>query len=216
MPEHADDEQEYAERLAQDADVLKSGWTATIEEMKAMAAEYEEQGWNAYYVASGHTATEPPSVGPEGRFGIVHVIPGNYADDFVKAFEQGEFPEYDVFRQEADGHVFFVTKLVDEDSKNAIFIAGQYELWNAANTVSHAMEVGHIFTHVQKLDGTMLGSFKHDDPAKFFPHAEDFKEHYGAAMGQNQGDVSGRAVSSAEVEGQLREKEEQLNDQLEE
>ncbi|WP_338730194.1 hypothetical protein [Haladaptatus sp. DJG-WS-42] len=207
MPEHGDDQQEYADRLAQDADVLKNGWTATIDEMKAMAAEYEEQGWNAYYVAAGHTATEPPDAGPKGRFGLVHVIPGNYADDFVAAFEAGEFPTYDVFRNEMDGHVFFVTKLLDEPSKNAIFIAGQYELWNAGNLVSHAMDEGEIYTHVQKLDGTVLGSFKHDDPAKFFPHAADFKQHYGA-MGDPQSDVSGKAYSAEEVEAMQEQSEE--------
>lgn len=174
MPETSDDA-DYADRLAARSEGLKDAWGATIADMEALAEEYEAEGWQTVTIPAGHTAPEPPDSGVEGRFGLVYVIPDNYAERFTEAFEAGEFPRYDVFRNEASGQVFVVTALLDTESETVILIAGGFERHNARSLVATAVETGEMYTHVQTLDGTPLGSFRHDDPEKFFP-TTDFAE----------------------------------------
>ncbi len=172
MPETGDADRDYAERLADDADVLKNAWQRTLEDMEAMAEEREANGWDAVTVAAGHTAPEPPDEGGSDRFGLVYVVPDNEGEEFSAAFREGGFPTYEVYRQEVQGRVFLVTELLDPETEQAIFVAGGFELRHAGPLVSHATEAGEMYTHVQTLDETVLGSFRHDDPEKFFPHSE--------------------------------------------
>jgi len=68
--------------------------------------------------------------------------------------------------------VFVVTVFLDPDSETAILIAGTYERHLSAELAQAASEADEMYTHVQTLDGTQLGSFRHDDPEKFFPGAD--------------------------------------------
>lgn len=180
MPEVPDEDHEVedVERIAADARVLKNAWEETIEEMTAMAADLEDDGWDTHYVAAGDTAPEPPDQGQAGRFGLVHVIPDNYADRVEAFVERGEFPRYDVFRTEQQGRVFHVTVLYDPETSAALLVAGQFELWKAGPLVAAAKDAGTMYTHLQTLDGTVRGSFEHERPEKFFPHYEDFEERF--------------------------------------
>ena len=170
MPETGDDAEH--DRLAPNADALKNAWSATLEDMNALADEYEAEGWNVVAIPSGHTGPEAPDFGTEGDFGLVYLIPDNYADDFETAFDAGEFPRYDVFRNEVGGQVFLVTVLMDPESETAILLAGGFERRQSRILVNVARERDEMYTHVETLDDR-LGSFRHDDPAKFFP-ATDF------------------------------------------
>ena len=100
------------------------------------------------------------------------MIPDNRAEAFAEAHAAGEFPRYDVFRNEDDGWVFVVTVLLDPDSETAILIAGTYERHLSTDLARAAADADEMYTHVQTLDGTQLGSFRHDDPEKFFPGAD--------------------------------------------
>jgi len=155
-----------------DTDALRNAWAATREDMDALATEYEKGGWETLTIAAGDTAPEPPDAGDEDRFGLSHVIPDNRAEAFTEAHAAGEFPRYDVFRNEDDGWVFVVTVFLDPDSETAILIAGRYERHLSAELAQAASEADEMYTHVQTLDGTQLGSFRHDDPEKFFPGAD--------------------------------------------
>ena len=177
MPTHTEDELDYAERMSQNAGAYKDAWEATIEEMKSMAAELEADGWDATYVGAGHTAPESPRVEPEGRFGLTYVIPNNYEEDFTSAFRAGGYTEYEVFRNEVAGTVFQVTVLYDEETNRAILLAGNYELMHANPLILTSMRQGETYTHVQLLDGTHLGSFRHEQWEPFFPNAEQRIQH---------------------------------------
>jgi hypothetical protein len=172
MPETSEDA-DYADRLAARSGTLKNAWSATLDDMNALAAEYEDEGWETVTIPAGSTAPESPDSGVEGRFGLVYVIPDNHVDPFEEAFETGEFPRYDVFRNESSGQVFLVTVLADPDSETAIFVAGGFERRHTRPLMSAVRDEGAMYTHLQTLDGTQLGSFRHDDPEKFFP-ATDF------------------------------------------
>jgi hypothetical protein len=168
MPETSENP-DQGDRLAARADGLKEAWAATLDDMDALAAEYAADGWETLTIPAGHTATEAPESGDEERFGLVYVIPDNYAEEFSDAFEDGEFPRYDVFRNESHGQVFLVTMLADPDSETAVFVAGGFERRGSRPLMGAASEAGTMYTHLQTLDGTQLGSFEHDDPEKFFP-----------------------------------------------
>lgn len=174
MVETGDEDGEYVDRITSNVDVKKNAWSETIDEMKAMAADLEAEGWDAFYVAAGHTAPETPEVGDSDRFGLIHVVPDNYADDFVEAFEAGDYPEYDVFRNEVAGTVFSVTVLRDPDSKTAILVASALTLSDATPMITESREQETTYTHVQTLDGTHLGSFEHEAPEKFFPNFDEY------------------------------------------
>ena len=168
MPETSENP-EQGDPLVARADGLKEAWAATLDDMDALADEYEREGWETLTIPAGHTATEAPESGEEGRFGLVYVIPDNYAEEFSAAFDGGEFPRYDVFRNESQGQVFLVTLLADPASETAVFVAGGFERRGSRPLMGAARDAGAMYTHLQTLDGTQLGSFEHDDPEKFFP-----------------------------------------------
>jgi len=64
-------------------------------------------------IPAGDTAPQAPEHGEYDRFGLVHVIPGNFADDF-ETLTDGDFSAYDCYRAESDGRVFLVTELLQE------------------------------------------------------------------------------------------------------
>lgn len=174
MPEGLENEQ-GPERLAATADTMKDAWARTLDDMRARADEYEERGWDTITVAAGHTAPENPDSGPEGRFGFVHVLPGDVAREVRETIEENEFTEYDVFRATTAGRVFLVTELLDPGSHAAILVAGSYELRSVGPLVAAADEAGICYTHLQTLDGTVVGSFEHDDYEKFVPRIDAFR-----------------------------------------
>jgi hypothetical protein len=166
-----DEMEREQERLAAHHEARKDAWSRTLADMNAMAEELEDQGWETVTVGAGDTAPEHPDVGEEGRWGLVYVVPGNHAAEFVEVFEEGAFPEYNVYRTVAGNQVFLVTELRDADSRTAIFVAGAYERSRARPLIDTAKSAGKMYTHLQKLDGTHLGSFEHEGYEKFFPDA---------------------------------------------
>lgn len=163
---------DYAERIAATADVTRNAWQTTLTEMDELAADLEAKGWKTVTIAAGHTAPENPSTGDSDRFGLTHVVPDNKADDFRRLFEAGGFPQYEVYRNEVEGREFVLTVLLDPEKEAAILIAGSYELRHAPGCVKAAKREEKMYTHVQTLDGTHLGSFEHGDYTKFFPNAD--------------------------------------------
>jgi hypothetical protein len=197
MPETGEDA-DYAERAAAKAQVTKDAWEATIEDMYAMAEELEEQGWEVTAIGAGHTAPESPRAEPEGRFGLTYTIPDNYAEAFREAFREDGFERYEVYRGEQEGTAFQVTALYDEGTSTAVLLAGAYELRHATPLVATAMKTGEMYTHVRLLDGTHLGSFRHEGYELFFPDADrrmsEVTEEVERAMGLAEGEADPEVV----------------------
>lgn len=157
------------EEIAAQSDIHQDAYQQTIDDARALEAEKQEEGWETLLIPAGHTATEPPRVGNPDRYGLVHVIPDNYADEFSELFECGEFSAFDVYRAEVAGRVFIVTELLDPDAEIAIIIIANYKLGDAQDLIETVLEEEEMYTHVQTLDQTHLGSFYHEDYTKFFP-----------------------------------------------
>lgn len=162
-----------AERLAADSEVHADAWQQTLDDMWALEADLQEEGWDTLETAAGHTAPVAPEH-EKGHWGLVHVVPDSDAAAIGDAVEAGAFPRYDVYRTDVDGRVFAVTVLLDPDAETAVLIANQFERRRADALVEHAGDVGHVATVVRRLDGTVVAQVRHEDPAKFFPRDDAF------------------------------------------
>ncbi|UPM43617.1 DUF7529 family protein [Halocatena salina] len=165
----------HAEQSAATTEEGKSAWQATIDDMNGMAAELEQEGWTATAIAADDTAPNPPEVGDTDRYGFIHVIADNDAEEFSETFERGHeegggFPEYEVYQSKSGGQIFQVTVLYDEATANVILLAGNYEPQHAQDLMQAATEREELYTHVQTLDKTVLGSFRHEGWEIFFPN----------------------------------------------
>lgn len=151
---------------------VKNAWGRTLEDMDALADEREEEGWDVVRVVAGSTTPASPSARDDDRLGLVFVIPDNQAEAFEAAFERGEYPFYEVYRETVEDTVFLVVEYRDPRAESVILLAGTYELRNAAGMASAATEQETIYTYLQTLDGTLRGTFEHDEYEKFVPNPE--------------------------------------------
>lgn len=145
-------------------------WGQTLDEMYAMANDLREDGWTVVAIPTAHTDPIAPEHGPDpDRFGLVHVIPGNYQDEFVDLYEPERFTSYEVYQREIDQAIYQVTALYDTDTRSAILLGVYYERARANELFQAVPEEGVMFTHCKKLDGTPLGTFRHDDYEPMIP-----------------------------------------------
>jgi hypothetical protein len=163
---------------------VREGWRMTNEDMEAVAAERREEGWTVASMPAVHTSPVSKDQGddPE-RFGLVHIIPDNDADEFVEAYERGEFPEYLAYRNEVENSAFLVTEFIDPDSRTIILVAGRYDLRHAGGMVRSAIDEGELYTHARTLDGTHLGSFRHEAFDALVPTPDDYDDESTRAGG---------------------------------
>lgn len=180
---------EHEERSVHVA-ALKTAWQRTLEDMEAMAAAREDEGWDVVSIMAGDTAPTNPDVGDD-RFGLVFVIPNDRAGAFEAAFDRGSFPTYEVYRNTVEGNVFLVVEYRDPAEELSIFVAGQYELRHAGGMARAAKREDEMYTYVQTLDGTVLGSFRHEAYGNFVPDAKTVAAWLDRRRRERVDDVSG-------------------------
>ena len=159
---------EQGGRRADHGDAELGAWERTLEEMTALAAERADEGWDTLTVTAADTAPTPPDAGETDRFGLVYTVGGDVASDVAAAHDAG-FDRYEVYRRQVGGTLFLVTELRNTGERRAVFVAGAVDLTVADRLVEAARERGELYTHLQTLDWTHLGSVHHDDPGAFFP-----------------------------------------------
>jgi len=179
-PESFEEGGDRTERLVASAEVHKDAWARTLEDMSALADERREAGWTVVEIQAGSTGPTTAGMDVTDTFGITFVVPGNTVEPFEEALEAGEFPRYDVYRQEVEGRVFVVVELLDPETETAIMLAGNFLRRDAGPVVTKAKEAGKMYTHVRTLDKTHLGSFEHEGYLKFFPEADRLVEDWKA------------------------------------
>lgn len=148
-------------------------WRRTVTEMQSIASSLEVAGWETTTVRAGDTAPEPPELGDTGRFGLVFTVPGTEEQAIERVIADAEVEEYSVYRRVFDSTAFVVVELVAPDARRALLIAGAVDTDDAAELESAAIERGEMHTHIRLLDGTDLGSVRHDEPGPFFGSATE-------------------------------------------
>lgn len=151
----------------------KQAWKATNEDMEAIAEERREEGWDVISMPSLHV--NPMNREDEGDelSGLSFIIPNNHADDFEEAYENGDFPEYLVYRREVKKSAFLVLELIDPDSDTIILVAGRYDIQQARNAIPAIVEQGEIAVVMQTIDGTQFASLRFDDYGAFISTPEE-------------------------------------------
>lgn len=144
-------------------------WTRTLREMEAISAELSDDGWETLASPAGDTAAIPPSDDRRLDPGFAHVIPDDDADRFTEWFTPDGFAETRVFRATTADRLYLLTVVLDEPSDRAILVAGVTETSSLPPVRSAAEDAGVTHSHVLRVDGTHLGSFRHADPDLFFP-----------------------------------------------
>lgn len=145
-------------------------WERTVGEMREIARQYREDGWEVVAVRAGDTAPESPEVGESERFGFVHTVPNAVASD-VRSVLDGDVDGSAIHRRSLGSTLFFVTEITDATTRRALLLAGAVDTGVAEELETAARERGELYTHVQLLDWTHLGTVRHDDPSAFFPES---------------------------------------------
>lgn len=159
-----DGNDERIERLASNASVRKEGWKRTNEDMKLIAEERRDEGWDVVAVPAVHTDTVSPDMGEDSdRFGFVHVIADNHADDVADTLASASFDRYEAYRSVEGDQAFLVVELLDDGAETALLIASHYDRNEAEGMIAATRERDVLFTHLKRLDGTHLGTVRHEE-----------------------------------------------------
>jgi hypothetical protein len=148
---------------------VNDGWERTLATATEMEADLAADGWSVVTVRAVHTAPVPPSHGATDRFGYVYTAPGDVASAFTDAVASGTFDEYEVFSRRVGDVLFCLTRVTDVDRAIAVLLVGAIDLSQARALMQTVHERGELYSHVERLDGTLLGSFHHPDPEPLLP-----------------------------------------------
>lgn len=171
-PDEIDEYEKEYHRLSSTSEVHRDAWSETLEDMRSIADEWEDNGYDVVTIRAQDTTPFGTDEAESGNtFGLSYVVPGNEADEFVESVDPGDFPEYRVYRGDTDGRVFLVTELIDPDSETAVLIAGNFWKHEAKPLIETVGDMEEMYSRLKKLDGTTIGTFHHEGYEQFFPEA---------------------------------------------
>lgn len=145
------------------------GWVRLLDGMKRMAEELTSEGWETLAIPAGDAAPVTAEGGRTDDHGFAYVIPGDDADTFDAWFTPDGFTRAEVHRAVDDRHLHLLTTFLDAETSRAILIAAVLDRSAIGACRREAFDAGVTYSHVFRIDGTHLGSFRHDDPEPFFP-----------------------------------------------
>lgn len=178
--------------ISQRSRAEKDAWAMTNEDMEAIAEQRREEGWDVVAMPAVHTSPVSKDASEDDRFGLVHIIPDNHADDFRRAYEQGEFPEYLVYRREVSQSSFLVTEFIDPESETIILVAARFDLRHGEGLGRNVLEEDELYSYAKTVDGTELGSFYHEEWEPFLPTPEEGVDELREALAaEDEPDASG-------------------------
>ena len=138
-------------------------WGNLLEDARATAAEYREDGWETLVV---HTAEVGVLAGE--RFGLDVVAPDNEFDDLRALADRATFGESRVFRAEASGVRFLLVVAEATATRNAVLVPVYLPVDNAGPLRERAREEGAMYTHVRTIADRERVTVGHEDPGPFF------------------------------------------------
>lgn len=152
---------------------MQQAWEQTLEDMEAIAADRRDDGWEVLTVTAAHTDTVSRDMGDHDDFGLFLVVPDNHAEAFAEMYDSDEFTEFLVYGAEIEQLMNVVIELIDPDDERSILLACQYDLaLMRGGMAQNAMEEGVLYTHVKTIDGTVIGTFEHEEYEPLLPQVE--------------------------------------------
>ena len=145
------------------------GWAQLLEEMDAMAAELEAEGWETLTIPAGDAGPVGPDERYTDRHGYAYVVPGDAADRFAELFVPDGFPRTEIYRATAGGNLYLLSVFRDPEAETAILLAGVLDRGDLGVCRQHSADTGRMYSHLFRVNGTHLGTFEHEDPEPFFP-----------------------------------------------
>lgn len=150
------------ERLQAQSDVHIEAYKHLLSEQDELAADRENDGWDVLTLTSTHTnmlSTDDE----RDWWGFSHIVGGSDAEAFEEFYDSNEFTEYLVYRRQVEGYMYLVTELLDPTNKRTVLIASRYDRQMAKGVINSAKSEDVLYTHVQTIDGTIVGSFEHEE-----------------------------------------------------
>ncbi|MES3160914.1 MAG: hypothetical protein PPP55_05005 [Halorubrum sp.] len=138
-------------------------WERALEEAQMLVDDREADGWEATYVMSAHTDTVSKDMKDHDRFGLMHVLPNNFADRFTEAYDPDAFTEYLVYGTSVNGVMFVIIELIDPDGERAIVVPCSYDMTMGQGMSESAAEAGVLPSYFKTIDGEILARFDHDE-----------------------------------------------------
>ncbi|MFC7114469.1 hypothetical protein ACFQH2_05160 [Natronoarchaeum sp. GCM10025703] len=139
-----------------------------LEAAGGLAEELREGGWEVRVVSAGHVTPVPPRESKDD-YGLVYIVPDSLGDELSALVDRGSFDRYESFRRVTGTDLSLVTQFTDRANELAVILVGTVDLDRAGPLASAARERGELYSHVRLLDGTLLATFQHENPAHFFP-----------------------------------------------
>ncbi len=152
-----------ADRASQ---VASRHWETLLEESEALAAEFENEGWETLLVQPGSVTT----VFGRDRCGLDVLVPGNQYEPLAEWVEDEgtEFPRSEAYCREEAEVVLLVVVMSDPETERAVCFPAYYGIEDADGLFERARSEGRFDTYLRKLNGESV-VFSHDDPEIFRP-----------------------------------------------
>lgn len=165
-----DDSPEYVDRVIDETGAQTEAWARTIQDMEAIAERRREDGWDVLTLTTAHTApiSRADNDDPD-RFGLVTVLPDNYAERFRDVYEDNDLDQYQVYTNVTEGFMYLVLEVLDFDTETSVMLALRYDLVLAPGMVRSVHDEGTMFTYVKTIDGTELAVFEHEEYEPLLP-----------------------------------------------
>jgi hypothetical protein len=144
-------------------------WQAVIEEMEALAAEYEASGYETLTCRPGDVS----AVVDEERsaFGLYLLAPDDTFEMLSDRIDADTVDRFEVYRRSDGPYHFLVVALFDEDDSFVFLYPAYYTDESGEELVRASRERGRMRTTVRTLSGEKL-RFTHDWRA-FFGRRDD-------------------------------------------
>ncbi len=141
----------------------KEAWAQTLEEMSALAEDRREDGWDVYTLRASQTDPVTRDMRDHDRFGLMHILPKSDWQTITELYDEDEFTEYLVYGSKVSQRLFGVIEFIDPNRKRSIMLANSYALSRTRGLDANAEEAGVLYSYFKKIDGTIIGSFEHEE-----------------------------------------------------
>lgn len=138
-------------------------WSTVLEEAQTVADERREDGWEADVVLTAHTDTVSKDMREHDRFGLMHVVPDNYADTFTETYDEDEFTEFLAYGTSVQGVMYVIIDLIDPERERSLLVPCEYDMTVADGMVNSALDEEALYSYFRTIDGTILGTFRYEE-----------------------------------------------------